>query len=253
MKYIYMLIFMQLSLSLYAQVGVNTHYPLGIFHVDGAKDDTPTPTSNMTENDFLVNSDGKIGIGIITPQTSLHVNTALFRNGFRLADGTQGNGKLLKSLNVNGDVAWENRLSVKIVQQNGNYNGTVNSDMQYASRRISLEPGKWIIRTNLLLYTRKDGSINDGFYARFSWAEYNGTSYNITPDAIFGNSIGGAYIARYGLATGNTIIENTSSSAKMYYLVTRTPIFIGAYNPNTLWNNLGGGWAETSIIAFPAN
>lgn len=55
-----------------SQVGVNTNNPQGIFHVDGAKDnpDTGSSTPFQDANDFIVTSDGSVGIGTTTPDAS---------------------------------------------------------------------------------------------------------------------------------------------------------------------------------------
>lgn len=58
--------------SFYAQVGINTANPKGIFHVDGAKDNAAsgTPTIAQQANDFIVTSTGSTGIGTNTPDAS---------------------------------------------------------------------------------------------------------------------------------------------------------------------------------------
>lgn len=62
----------------FAQVGINTENPQGIFNVDGARDNatTGTPTAAQQANDFLVMPDGEVGIGT-APGTSLDVNGAI--------------------------------------------------------------------------------------------------------------------------------------------------------------------------------
>ncbi len=56
----------------YSQVGINTGNPTGIFHVDGAKDNAVTgiPTLTQQANDFVVTSNGSIGIGTVSPNAS---------------------------------------------------------------------------------------------------------------------------------------------------------------------------------------
>lgn len=241
--------------SLFSQVGINTEAPKGVLYVDGGKDN-PTigiPSTIQQANDFIVTSSGNIGIGDVTPITKLSVNSS-FRNGFRLSDGSEGEGKLLQSVNMQGDVAWKNRKVVKVVNQDGNgFTGRVDADMQYVSRKITLEPGRWLIRTNILLLASNNGTINKGFYAKLAWTEFNGTDYFISNDIIYGNEFGGLYVLRFGIAEGSTLIDNKSSLPKTYYLVTKKPTFFGNYDPNSLWNNFGGGWGETSILAFPAD
>ncbi|WP_370899666.1 hypothetical protein [Chryseobacterium gossypii] len=66
--------------SLSAQVGINTTNPQASFHVDGAKDNplTGAPSAAQQSNDFAVTSDGSVGIGTTTPDTSaiLDINSA---------------------------------------------------------------------------------------------------------------------------------------------------------------------------------
>ncbi|MGI9580216.1 tail fiber domain-containing protein [Chryseobacterium sp. RRHN12] len=58
-----------------SQVSVNTANPQGAFHVDGAKDNsaTGTPTAAQQVNDFVVKSDGSVGIGTITPADKFEI------------------------------------------------------------------------------------------------------------------------------------------------------------------------------------
>lgn len=228
---------------LYSQngVGINTSFPKGTFHVDGGKDNSNTPTSSMQDNDFIIKGDGKIGIGIDDPVIKLHISSLTFGQGFRLVDGTQGSGKLLSTVNSQGDIKWIDRISTKIIGSDGvGYSGPVNSDMAYINRKITLEPGKWFIRSNILIFANSDATINKDFYAHFSWTEFDGTNYFLTPDSPSGNEFGGPYMLRYGIASGTVLINNTSTSPKTYYLVTRTPIFWGGYDPSITWREVGG-------------
>lgn len=58
-------------------VGVGTKNPKAVFHVDGGKDNTSTPTATQLMNDFIITPSGSVGIGTITPDASaiLHLNT----------------------------------------------------------------------------------------------------------------------------------------------------------------------------------
>ncbi len=59
-------------MSAYAQVGVNTVNPTGVFHVDGSKDNpnTGNPTVAQQANDFVVTAAGSVGIGTSAPNAS---------------------------------------------------------------------------------------------------------------------------------------------------------------------------------------
>ncbi|MCU7618177.1 hypothetical protein NZ698_13290 [Chryseobacterium sp. PBS4-4] len=54
-----------------SQVGINTSDPKGIFHIDGGKDNSSTPTLTQQLNDFTVKSDAKVGIGTNNPTEML--------------------------------------------------------------------------------------------------------------------------------------------------------------------------------------
>lgn len=76
-------IFLSVTLSTFAfihsQVGINTTNPQGIFHVDGAKDNAAAGTSTTAQqaNDFVITSNGSVGVGTDFPASSaiLDINT----------------------------------------------------------------------------------------------------------------------------------------------------------------------------------
>ncbi|MCS3532979.1 hypothetical protein [Chryseobacterium sp. JUb7] len=61
----------------FAQVGINTSNPQGIFHVDGAKDNNSAgaPTAAQQLNDLVVTNAGNVGIGTTTPTAKLEINS----------------------------------------------------------------------------------------------------------------------------------------------------------------------------------
>lgn len=94
---------------LHAQVGINTQNPQGIFHIDGAGDNTASSSSKYA-NDFIVTPDGKIGIGTITPQARLDLQGSL-----RIADGTEAAGYVFTSQDASGKGKWNiPSLSAKV-------------------------------------------------------------------------------------------------------------------------------------------
>lgn len=87
------LILMMISSSTFtfSQVGVNTQNPQGAFTIDGAKND-PTigvPSTVQQADDFVVTSQGNVGIGTTTPFSKLQISSG--------TDGVSG----LKFDNVN--------------------------------------------------------------------------------------------------------------------------------------------------------
>ncbi|WP_415328218.1 hypothetical protein [Chryseobacterium sp. MMS23-Vi53] len=61
----------------FAQVGVNTTNPQGVFHVDGAKDNNATgsPTAAQQLNDLVVTSAGNVGVGTTVPTAKMEINS----------------------------------------------------------------------------------------------------------------------------------------------------------------------------------
>ncbi|PWN58323.1 hypothetical protein [Chryseobacterium viscerum] len=60
-----------------AQVGINTANPKATFHIDGGKDNpinNDTPTIGQQTNDFVVTSNGNVGVATIAPTEKLEVN-----------------------------------------------------------------------------------------------------------------------------------------------------------------------------------
>jgi len=87
----------------YAQVGIGTQNPQGVFNIDGAKDNATTgaPTTTQQRNDFVVLANGKVGIGTTAPTSNLeviandnssYVNAASF---YAPSNITAGNATLL--------------------------------------------------------------------------------------------------------------------------------------------------------------
>ncbi|GAA4162865.1 hypothetical protein GCM10022217_31070 [Chryseobacterium ginsenosidimutans] len=75
----------------FAQVGVNTTNPQGVFHVDGAKDNNSggTPTTTQQLNDFVVTSTGNVGIGTTTPSAKIEINSGTVNtSGLKLTNLT---------------------------------------------------------------------------------------------------------------------------------------------------------------------
>lgn len=56
------------SVFVHGQIGINTEFPLGILHVDGARDNLSlSPSAEQVVNDVVVTSAGNIGIGTTAP------------------------------------------------------------------------------------------------------------------------------------------------------------------------------------------
>lgn len=78
MKKILLSLFFVFSTVCYSQIGITTVNPQGSLHVDGAKDNNASgaPTIVQQQNDFIVTSGGKVGVGTTVPTSKLEVNGA---------------------------------------------------------------------------------------------------------------------------------------------------------------------------------
>ncbi|MGV0923882.1 hypothetical protein [Empedobacter tilapiae] len=251
MKKIFLLFLFSYS---YSQVGINTEYPTGIFMVDGKADNkSSTPNISAISNDVKITENANLGIGVENPSTLVDIKSNNINSGFRLKDGSEGEYYRLVT-NINGDTKWRKRSSVIVSQIEGSYSGLIfTTTLNYTGRYIILEPGEWMVRSNLLLRAFNSASPSSGVYAKFSWAENTNGIYTLSQDVLFGKTFGGDYLLDYGIAKGATIIKNSSSEAKKYYLVTNGAENIGNFPLNSVWDQLGGTWGETSIMAFPFN
>ena len=84
------------GIATYSQVGIRTEKPIGIFNIDGQKDNAGSLTPNAAQqlNDVVVLSNGNTGLGTTAPTQKLDIvtgGTALTpKPDFRIEDGSQG-------------------------------------------------------------------------------------------------------------------------------------------------------------------
>ena len=224
----------------YSQVGIETSYPKGVFHIDGNKDNPKDATSSISApqqaNDFIVQSaTGSVGIGINEPQTKLVVNDGVSKQAILIKDGNQGEGKYLMS-DANGMATWKTPNSFKSAIA-WKYNGTniiisnnipLGSDGFYKPDGFSyskltltgLTKGKWIVSMGIRLKTQ--ASLTDAFWihAKLSSSTTGVTSNGFTNLGPAGNATGYAGVVfgdgstdGRGFLLGTSIIEVTSSTA----------------------------------------
>lgn len=101
--YIYSFLVILFPVCGYAQVGVNTISPLGVFHID-AQGNTSGGTNFL--DDIIIDSNGNVGLGTLTPQASFDITGKL-----RFSDnsGTNFTDYILAS-DENGKASWKNYL-----------------------------------------------------------------------------------------------------------------------------------------------
>lgn len=79
------------ALTAKAQIGVNTTHPQALFDVDGAGDNPAAGIlAVQTENDVVVTTDGKMGVGTIAPTSKLEVNGSATNTIASSQDGVSG-------------------------------------------------------------------------------------------------------------------------------------------------------------------
>lgn len=187
-----------IGIPIYAQVGINIQNPLGVFHVD-PKANTSS-TSGTDNDDVIVKTDGKVGLGTVNPNKTLDV-----RGKFKLVDGTQSDGKFLTS-DINGFASWKANIANKTF-----IFGTISTppltsiSPVYTGANITLTAGTWMIAYTC---TYRDATINNYIIWRLST---NGSS--LVP------YINAAKSTAYACAE-NTIGFHTSVSC--FFLVTHT-------------------------------
>jgi len=77
MKKISLLLLLSASAAAFGQVGINNPNPQGMFHVDGQKNNPTTgvPSLLQQQDDFVVTTNGKVGIGTISPNAKMDIRT----------------------------------------------------------------------------------------------------------------------------------------------------------------------------------
>jgi len=208
----------------YSQVGVGTANPLHIFHVDGAQNNSGNATEKYVD-DVVITSEGKLGIGNISPVTKVDMRNSADTNAI-------GIGKTNQSAIIakGGAIQYDNGLKYS--------DGT---------NWISL-PGKEV---NALVYANKNTSQNIAYnlYTNVSgWLKQTDYTNSFNQSTgVFVAPKTGVYIASLNLAlasstiVNNTWIEiviksNTANGIPEYRCVYSYP----GYNPASTTNIVSG-------------
>lgn len=109
-----------------AQIGINTENPRALLHIDGASTAATTnPSSGIGTaaqaiDDIVITNLGNIGIGTINPITKLDIVSQTAGGAIKIADTTQGIGKMLVS-DANGVGTWTSVIGSWFALLNGNW------------------------------------------------------------------------------------------------------------------------------------
>ena len=154
------------SVSLAAQVGINTNSPVGTLHIDGAKDNPTTGTMTTVQalNDFVVTSGGLVGIRNTSPQKSLDVeanNDAIrLRNLSNQNDWNSDVTQILVRNPTNGDVngiSYVNKVSVTLAP---NATQTLTIPAGFGNSIVMLSSMNGCGRTMVSSFNTNDRAIN---------------------------------------------------------------------------------------------
>lgn len=208
------------SMLVYGQVGVDTAFPKALFHVDGGKDNpkdnTTVLTSAQEANDFTVTKEGKVGVGVVNPDTFLHINNGTTNGAIKIVDGTQAAGKVLIS-DVDGVGTWQLPNSFKpialgVYPNPGvdiNSDGTDNSfgAVKYSQVYLTVSKGRWIVNAGLTVRTTSTAAKQ-----RFWMHSYLSTSQTALQQVGF-NHLGPA---GNNTSYANLIFTNPSTTSNPY-------------------------------------
>ena len=185
-----------------AQVGINTKTPLGVLHIDPAGDTNAAGTSS-TSDDFVVNSNGQVGIGTVFPGKTLDL-----RGKFKLVDGTQSDGYFLTS-DANGNGSWKKTMQMKdFVDGITSFPPITTITPTYTGTNITLPAGTWMIAFTC---TYRDSSFANYIIWRLSTSSASLVPYqNAAKSTVYSCSSAVAFhtsVSCYFLVT-NAIAQN---------------------------------------------
>lgn len=254
------LVFIQCSL-LYAQIGINTENPQGIVHVK--------PISPST-GDFIIDSDGNMGIGTLAPSAKLDINDGILR----IRDQAFKGFALTLKQNISGAkiATWAPPGDATYIVDPAHLPGTSvlpghQTTVYYPTNSyFTIPPGKSLIRASLfskISFLPTSNKTNFLAHIRYGLWDQNiilpSSDYikspvgkpfeflNITsPGLITHASIGGGTVIG---GVGYWLVNNKSANdLKLYILVN---IYNNLLNEVTFTDVASGAWDETIIIVTP--
>lgn len=265
MKYTIVLLmsFLLISASR-AQIGINVKNPQkGALHIDPRGNNLgSSPSETEVSDDIFISNEGNVGIGNIDPQAKFHLKTAAGTTGsFKLEDGTQKEGRILKSDDY-GRARWAHAGEIKIVQ--GVCTDGVTEDLSvimfYGSYMdtkayIDLPPGRWMVSClmtmRMTLYAGFDRKIDHRSWVRCTFSDEPAGLYT---DDLVGSvyASGLSYLFGNAQLNGFLVIRNNSILTKRYYftLAFSTVVNIPAVPGVMLVDFAKSGVDGNSLIAF---
>ncbi len=251
------------------KTGINTKNPQGALHVDPKKNNAATgsPTGTEPDDDFIVDANGSVGVGVLAPSTRLHListgtPTAPI-SALRIEDGSQGRNYVLMS-DASGNAKWVNHpvMTPNIVGNVVTPATEVVSDYvatgpgatplyRKSGFSITLTEGDWIVSAGLTFVGIGDGrsadsdlafwqraylSSNDSAIEQIGFSHLgvagNNTCYG---GQMLDNPDRGGY--SIGFVTGSSLINvPLGATTTIYLLVENKPQYYYRYRSDFLEN-----------------
>lgn len=203
----------------YAQIGINTPNPQGIFHVDGSKDNAATaaPTVAQQANDLIVTSAGILGVGTTTPFANAKIQAAQDKTtsdefGQLMATGlTDPNQKLVLGYNTTADKGFIQSVHsgstwTNLSLQPNNGNVTVGSFTGNATSKLEVNGSS----TNFVAYNAGSGRNINYQLSNLAYTTASPGAFTLT-----GIKDGGTYsLAVQGTASGTSTFTAAGFTVK---------------------------------------
>jgi len=213
-KIIGAIVFCSISINLlYAQVGINTSSPQGVFHIKPL-----TGTSDIVVSS-TVGKEGNVGIGTLAPSHKLHINAPSGVTALRIADTSQGTSKVLMSDQEAGVALWKEKQGAwygALIQ--GEVTATVNSLNAHAVQYND----SFVSDNSLGLVNQASGKITVPYKGMYRVSVF-GTSI-MHPSRFSDGFFIAGYLSIYannGVIWAPHTLGNTNLSSSQYFSYTR--------------------------------
>ena len=224
-----------------------------IGHLDSANQtlDTSTANSNVILLGDETSDAPNVGIGTYKPVAKLDIKGPYGR-AIRIADGTQGQGKVLTS-DADGLATWKRQALTLVegVKGSGINIPPSTGGYIYTGSYITLPPGKYMVSVQNLMSVGFATYSDGHFWLRTTFSDSDTTFARTNDiDSTKGFLISGLLPqgARFSMLSGSLIIENTTSSPKTYYYwAGQVDVTSGTTTPLQNFGN----WSEWSMTATP--